>query len=265
MCIVVYKPKEIKFPTEEVLRTCFENNPDGAGFMYPSKDGVHIHKGFMSFKEFDKAIAPFKDKQIPMVMHFRISTHAGITPEMTQPFPVTNKTRKLKALDSVARVGVAHNGIISMTSDATKISDTALFIKRYMSMLVKDGKYYKDKRIAEMINKMIGSKMAVLSKDGHVELIGKGWERGEDGMWYSNDTYLPWDWETYYKGLSKGYKDYYNYYNDYFDTDDGEAPWELSKEEREEWREYRDTCEMRSATDGASCYGCVYEEACMSV
>ena len=263
MCIIVYKPKDNKFPTNETLKTCFENNPDGAGFMYPARDGVHIRKGFMTYKDFKKAVKPFKDKNIPMIFHFRISTHAGITPEMTQPFPLTSKTKKLKALESTARVGVAHNGIISLTSDAKSISDTALFIKKYLTLLIRDPKYYKDPKIAKIIDKLIGSKMAVLSRDGHVELIGSGWELGEDGIWYSNDSYKPWDWRSYYKGLySDPYYDY-GWYN--FAYEDGDAPWELSEEERKEWEEYRETCEMRSATDGASCYGCEYEEMCMAV
>ena len=257
MCIIVYKPKEVNFPTEDTLKTCFYNNPDGAGFMYPSKDGVHIRKGFMTYEEFARAIEPIKNKQIPVVMHFRISTHAGITPEMTQPFPVTNKTRKLKALESVARVGVAHNGIISMTSDARKISDTALFIKRYMSLLVKDAKYYKDGRIPEMLAKLIDSKMAVLGKDGHVELIGKGWTHGDDGAWYSNTSYMPWDWKSYYRGTGM-------YAYDWFDDGDT-APWEMTEDEAEDWIRFREECDDRRNSDGASCYGCEYEEFCLAV
>lgn len=260
MCVIAYKPRDVKFPSDETLKTCFENNPDGAGFMYPSKDGVHIKKGFMTYKDFAKAVKPFKNTKMPMVFHFRITTHGGTTQEMTQPFPVTGKTRKLKALESVSRVGAAHNGIIQMTSDATTISDTALFIKRYMSMLIRDAEYYKDHRIKEMIDEMIGSKMAVLSKDGHVELIGSGWIHADDGLWYSNNSYKPWSWKDYYKGTK-----YTPYGYDYWFGNDDVAPWEMTPQEEEDWIEWKEYCQERIDSDGASCYGCDCEKYCMAV
>ena len=278
MCIIAYKPMNVNFPSNETLRTCFYNNPDGAGFMYPSKDGVHIHKGYMTFEEFNKALAPLKKKNIPVVMHFRITTHGGTSPQMTQPFPCTSKTRKLKKLDSLARVGIAHNGIIGMTRDAKKISDTALFIKRYASYLIKDADYYKDERITQMIEEMIGSKMAILSKDGHVEILGKGWEHTKDGMWYSNGSYEPWDLKNPKKSAYAyyGWDDWYDltgsYYGNMYGEEDLYDPKEsdtfedvsdeLKENEIEDWTEWRDSCEDRMGTQGMACYGCPYESYC---
>lgn len=269
MCIIAYKPINVSFPSNDTLKTCFENNPDGAGFMYPAEDGVHIHKGFMTFKSFKKAIAPLRNKNIPVVMHFRITTHGGTSPEMTQPFPCTSKTKKLKKLDSLSRVGIAHNGIIDMTRDAKEISDTALFIKRYASFLIKDANYYKDERIPRMIEEMMGSKMAILSKDGHVEILGKGWKHTDDGMWYSNDSYEPWNWRDYYKSFKKGmyaydWDDYYD--QDWYDPKKSDTYSDLSKEMKEEdieeWMIWRDGCQDRIDSQGMACYGCPYENEC---
>lgn len=276
MCIIAYKPIDVNFPTNETLKTCFENNPDGAGFMYPSEDGVHIHKGFMTFNEFNKALAPLKKKNLPVVMHFRITTHGGTSPEMTQPFPCTSKTKKLKKLVSLSRVGIAHNGIIDMTRDAKSISDTALFIKRYASFLIKDSEYYRDERIARMIEEMIGSKMAILSKDGHVEILGKGWTHTDDGMWYSNTSYEPWDWKSYYKGYNSKDKNCYGYYDwddwydemgkDWYDPKESDTykdlSGELSEQEAEDWMIWRDECQDRIDSQGMACYGCPYENEC---
>ena len=49
--------------------------------------------------------------------HFRISTQAGVSPEMTHPFPLSNRPARLRKLDLRCRVGVAHNGVIRLTSD----------------------------------------------------------------------------------------------------------------------------------------------------
>jgi len=286
MCIIVYKPAGVKFPNDEIIENCFNHNSHGAGFMYPASDGVHIHKGFMSLKDFNEGIKPYKYlTDTPIVMHFRISTHAGVIPEMTQPFPVTSKTKKLKRLDTMGQVGVAHNGVISMTNDAKTISDTALFIKRYMSYLIKDSEYYKDPRIAEMIEQMIGSKMAVLSTDGHCELLGSGWQE-DGGIWYSNTTYK--SYKSYsFQGKSAAYQgsNYYggyygssygNYYGSKYqiwdDDDYDDYNWEgyldsktwdsyleksnLSPEEEDMYYDLREECEDRIATKGASCYAC---------
>lgn len=293
MCIIVYKPAGVKFPNNEIIENCFNHNSHGAGFMYPDKDGVHIHKGFMSLEDFKEGIRPYKYlTDLPMVMHFRISTHAGVVQEMTQPFPISPKTKKLKRLDSVSKVGVAHNGVISMTNDAKEISDTALFVKRYMSFLIKDYDYYKNPRIPEMIEGMIGSKMAILSADGHCELLGNGWTES-DGIWYSNTSY-----KTYktYASYSKSTKDkssfhvgeVYDYqaylgwggeasrssYYDYADPYETEYDpknfgyidddtWDflaskgtLSPEEEDFYFDLREECQERKATDGASCYTC---------
>lgn len=288
MCIIVYKPAGVNFPNNEIIENCFNRNSHGAGFMFPASDGVHIHKGFMSLKDFTDGIKPYKYlKDTPIVMHFRISTHAGVIPEMTQPFPVTQKTKKLKSLDSVSQIGVAHNGIISMTNDAKEISDTALFVKRYMSFLIKDAGYYKNPRIPEMIEAMIGSKMAILSADGHCELLGSGWTESE-GIWYSNSTYktykpttssynkpfrseagkiynyqsyLGWGgdaYDPYYSYTTKGY-----YEDDYNDGYIDEDLWEyyiskstLNREEEDFYFDLREDCEDRITTNGDSCLRC---------
>lgn len=286
MCIIVYKPAGVNFPNNEIIETCFNHNSHGAGFMYPDSEGVHIHKGFMSLKDFNDGIKPYKYlKNVPIVMHFRISTHAGVIPEMTQPFPVTSKTKKLKRLDTVSQVGVAHNGIISMTSDAKEISDTALFVKRYMSFLIKDAEYYKNPRIPEMIEAMIGSKMAILSADGNCELLGSGWTES-DGVWYSNTTYKTYtptyiketkypfrekssnvySYQNYLGWGGDAYDPYYGYGSTYDDYDDGyidNKTWDkyidkcdLSPEEQEFYFDLREDCEERMQTGGAACYAC---------
>ena len=57
---------------------------------------------------------------------------------MTHPFPLSNRLPYMKALDVECRCGVAHNGIIRLTSDRSQreYSDTALFIAQYMARML---------------------------------------------------------------------------------------------------------------------------------
>lgn len=201
---------------------------------------------------------------------------------MTQPFPLTSKTRKLRSTDTISRIGVAHNGIINMTNDAKTMSDTALFIKRYMSFLIKDVEYYRNEKYLDIIETLIGSRMAILSSDGHCELLGHGWKL-DDGVWYSNESYKSYSRRSYTK---TNWKDWYGYYDGYgYDYDDDETElkgyldidtWNqiamssieedaMSEEELDEWIDFRENCQDRIDTVGASCYACSYVSSCYAI
>ena len=45
MCIAIYSLKGTDIPSEDILKTCFLNNPDGAGFAFNKGGKVHIVKG----------------------------------------------------------------------------------------------------------------------------------------------------------------------------------------------------------------------------
>lgn len=197
MCVIAYKPKGLPFPEERYLMNCFDNNPDGAGFMSIHDGKVYGCKGLMTYREFKKGLDWMRGitgDSVPYVMHFRIATQ-GFTKGCTHPFPLTDKLPKMKKLSWDSDVGIAHNGILQLTSDGNKnYSDTMLFIKEYLSLIVDSPKWYKNKHKKELIEKLItGSRLAILDKTGHCELMGKGWECAPDGTWYSNGT---WEWSS---------------------------------------------------------------------
>jgi len=192
MCIIVYKPMGECNPSWKTLKTCFENNPDGCGFMYAENNAVHIHKGFMSWRKFKTAFKPYKNRtDLPIVMHFRITTNGATSPQNCHPFPLSENVGELKELDFDCNVGIAHNGIISLTSYATKISDTMEFIRKYADCIITSPTWYYNANAGKLLGEIIKSKMLVLSNDGHGEIVGSGWSH-EDGVWYSNTTYMPW-------------------------------------------------------------------------
>ena len=117
MCIICVSKSGVRQPTEQELYTMFVNNPHGAGYMVARHGMVTVSKGYMDFDEFLNAVRRehFTEKD-SVVYHFRISTQAGVNPEMTHPFPLSNRLGRMKKLDTNCRIGVAHNGIIRLTS-----------------------------------------------------------------------------------------------------------------------------------------------------
>ena len=211
MCIIVSKPKGIAMPDKATLRTCFDNNPDGAGMMFVSKGKVNIIKGLMNFKDFydhlmklDK-IHNFKNKSL--VMHFRISTGGNVDAGNCHPYPISCNEKDLRKTYISTDLGMAHNGIISMYSRKHQVlNDTQMFIKDCVSV-IKDAKndFYTDYRCMSLLEDIAGSKLCFLDSNENIYYVGKFVE--DNGIMYSNTTYMPW---TYYP-RSYGY-DYTYYY-----------------------------------------------------
>lgn len=192
MCIIVVKPRN-KTIKEETFKNCFDNNPDGCGFMYVKKGMVYGKKGIMSYKEFLR-----EQKRIPkdvnVVYHFRISTHGGVVPQLTHPFPLASSFEKMHKLEWWNEYGVVHNGIFTRVKAPEGESDTEVFISNVLKPLQELSKIKQnsliDKYYDDIIESAVGtSKLAIMDKTGFVRMYGNGWINGEDGCYYSNSTY----------------------------------------------------------------------------
>lgn len=188
MCVIVYKPEGKALPSMADLRRCFEANPDGAGFMWPAGGWVHIRKGFMDWDGFYKAISKRDFTGVPLVIHFRITTQGGVQEGLTHPFPVTGEYGAMRSLMQKARCGLAHNGVIALTSDGARDhSDTMRFVKDFAHPLLKaKGFWDPDGTISQGLGKIAyGSRLAIMTADGSVRLTGE-WHERADGCMYSN-------------------------------------------------------------------------------
>lgn len=207
MCIIVYKPTGIENPSWNTLNRCFNYNPHGAGFMYAEDGKVHIQKGFMTWNQFKKAFKPFKNRtDLPIVCHFRITTHGETEKGLCHPFPVSSNRYELKATKSVADIAIAHNGCISLTNNPGEgMSDTSEFVRKYANIIITNPMWYHNANANKMLAEIIKSKMLVLSNDGHGEVVGDGWFE-EDGVMFSNDTYKDYNWyfDDYGNGWYEG-------------------------------------------------------------
>lgn len=220
MCVIAAKPQNVPMPTEDTLETMWYNNPDGAGFMYPKDGKVQIRKGYMTWDSFKKALDDTRKivdlDKVPVVLHFRITTHGGTKPENCHPFPVTDSIGLLKKKKLSAKLGVAHNGIIDITP-RKGISDTMEYIISQLGPLQKAvPRFYKNEHLMEMISNAIDSKMVFMNGEGKIYTIGNFIEDG--GIKYSNSTYKTWRYsKSLYYGCMDDDEDPYSYtrYKDY--------------------------------------------------
>lgn len=183
-------------PDRKIIKMCWLNNPDGAGYMYPSNNQVIIKKGFMKFDEFYKNLMydyMRYSKDTDFVLHFRISTQGGVNKQCCHPFPLSRKMEDLKCTRARSPIGIAHNGIIDLTSEGyyarntITYSDTMKFITDYLSLIIKDRLFYEDQDTLDLIERLADSKLAIMDSTGHTTLIGEF--KKDNGIYYSNEYY----------------------------------------------------------------------------
>lgn len=215
MCIIVSKEKGVNLPSKEILKRCFDYNNDGAGLMFVDKGRVNIVKGFMTFKGFYEYLTKldkvYNLKEKALVMHFRISTAGNVDSGNCHPYPVSFKKGDLRSTCIQTHLGMAHNGIINMYSRGDgDLNDTQTFIQKVvMPLYTLNKEFYKNESIMNMLDDFAGSKLCFLDSNENIYYVGKFIE--DDGVMYSNTSYMPY---TYYP---TAYGCYDSYYDDYYD------------------------------------------------
>lgn len=218
MCIAIYKPSGISVPSNETLKLCFENNPDGAGYMYAFNNKVYIEKGLMTFKKFKSSLKKTIKKvgditNIPFVFHFRISTQGGVQKGLCHPFPVCGSYDTMKKLSQTCDMAIAHNGVIDFASSYSvkNHNDTMEFTKNVVNNIIGNTNFnfYESKSITNCISYLLGTnRVVILDKLGHATTFGDWVE--DNGVFYSNTSYKEVktkisNWKTYYDYDDYGY------------------------------------------------------------
>ena len=220
MCIIVAKRKGLELPTKEILKNCFNYNSDGAGIMFNDGNQVFIEKGFMDFNSFYSRLEAL-DKEFNLVnsdlaLHFRISTSGNVDQGNCHPYPISTETSQLRNLSLVTDIGMAHNGVIRKHIPETRsiLNDTQTFIKNFVYNMYSSNKEFLTVGAnIKALEEEAGSKLCFITKD-NMYIIGKFIEE-TNGILYSNDTYLSYDYGW-------GYEDYSVDF-DYFDMFDIEG------------------------------------------
>ena len=227
MCIIIAKDKIGRLPTDDELKTSFEYNDDGAGFMYVDNGNVVIDKGYMTYDSFIKHYKAllikynnFENKSL--VIHCRIGTSGRNTKGNTHPYPITDSIEKLKTRHlSREKIGIAHNGIIRGYGTATGLNDTQEYISKVLYPLyIHYEEFYKNEDILYQIERATNSKFAILDNTDTIYYIGDFID--DNGLNFSNDTYERklYQYQSYYDWFDKAYNnqkeiDNYNDYDDY--------------------------------------------------
>lgn len=254
MCIIAIKPPHHKMIDESIIETMFQNNPDGSGYMYSYNNKVHIEKGFMTLKELLNSLDSLKKKvnieEIPLILHFRISTSGKTDGATCHPFPITSDLNALRKTHVITNLGMAHNGVIYDFEEKKSIySDTQLFVNKCVSYLYDiNPKFLHDDRTEKMLEPIInGSRLAFLDRHGNIYRYGDWCEN--DGIFYSNEGYIPWT-SRYYHYDSNYYDNYY-YGDDYYCYGDDEQELRILEklEAYEEITDYNDICFIRTMYD----------------
>jgi len=183
MCVIIYKPKKA-YITRETLSECWDENPDGGGFMYSKNNVLQVHKGFMSFRKFYKQYRKCEnDNDSNFVIHFRIATSGLIDSNNSHPFYV-NKS-----------LGFVHNGILNCVDvpEKSNRSDTAIFNETVLKKLPKT--FLKQKAyhiMLESIARQQCSKFAFMDNKGTCYIFNECAGVWQDGIWFSNQRHK-WD------------------------------------------------------------------------
>ena len=188
MCVICVSAAGKRLPTPSEIESMFNHNPHGAGLMYVRDRKVFIAKGFMDVSALLYAIRYLRLSEVePVIFHFRLATAGGICPELTHPFPLSKDIRLLKTLDLACSVGIAHNGVIPCNLPGIYvqgISDTAMYIKRYMVNRIINRRDLENKTVMTMIERETNSKWAFLDSSGLIATIGNFIE--SDNLLFSN-------------------------------------------------------------------------------
>ena len=224
MCVIVYSPKGIDAPTEELIRQMFLENPDGAGFAWNGADGkVKYRKGFMKVEDLLQALEPLdKWKNTNLAIHFRIGT-AGENDEYTcHPFKISNKYKDLRELEGEGPV-LFHNGIMGKGGIVDKnSSDTQDFVVAFSPMIEKFNKSKaRDAAISEYTK---GNKLLIMYNNNKVKMFGN-WEKDGD-LFVSNKNY------KYI--MPKNTYAWYDQYNYRYYEGDYDKWWKEKDKEKEE-------------------------------
>ena len=179
MCIIILKPKNKPFPSEETFMECFFNNPDGIGIGWNDGIRTHIKKGFMTFSHFmeyiDQRSIELIDKDV--MIHFRYATHGNIDNKSCHPF-VIDRNYPLKYTGN--KTIIAHNGIIHGKEFIKKdLSDTMVLVQK----INKKGLNHRS------IKPILQSGKFIIMSPNKITIYGNFIE--DNGIFYSNDTYKP--------------------------------------------------------------------------
>lgn len=184
MCVAIYKPIGLELD-RETLKNCFITNPDGCGFSYIEEETGEIR--IQKFMELAPFLTAYEEKQTrylntsPFLVHFRIKTHGQKDLDNCHPFLIDSEHVFI------------HNGVIRNVPDCPdkKKSDTRMFKELFLRKL--PAGWFGNTAVHDLIEEYIGSfsKLAIMNREGVVELYNESKGSWKEGVWFSNLLWEP--------------------------------------------------------------------------
>lgn len=165
MCVIIAVPAGVQLPGVEELKSAFQANPDGAGFVTKSE-----HYKCMYFSTFYRHLKKRKIDEA-CIIHFRYATHGSVSLKNCHPF-------------YKGGVWFAHNGVLPLPSVNDRTDSYLYFTETVWPAMRKYG--YKSDQVKTELTLMANryhSKFATL-KNGELCLYGDFIK--QNGVYYSN-------------------------------------------------------------------------------
>ena len=218
MCIAIVKPSGSPLPKREILKICFKNNPDGAGFAYNRNGKNYIHKGYFTFADFYNALTKCRiKKEESALIHFRVATHGNIDKQTCHPFLITGCFNDMK-LTHIRTYGnvMIHNGMLSFHLNDETISDSMMLAKQLYKLDLNKAENRTFIELALRNNdKKKMNRLAILYSNNKTDIFGfkEPWDL-VNGCYFSN--------KSYEKTFTRGFKSVTNNSDDKLDYDENE-------------------------------------------
>jgi len=162
------------------IENSFQNNYDGAGMAWIESGKIKTYKTMNDLTEFMQTYKKIrKFNALPILLHFRISTHGKTNILNVHPFLIGDK------------MAMIHNGMIDFPLINKDLSDTHNFAMMLSRLSEPDQIMNPSSFESRYIQDICGnhSKMVFLSSDGEYQIINENKGHWIGDTWYSNSTY----------------------------------------------------------------------------
>lgn len=208
MCLAINIPKgtELKW---DLLETAYENNSDGFGLMYFTKDyGIHVHKIVpKTWQDVKDVLLKYEYvlKSTNLALHFRWRTHGAINEANSHPYTILSKEQDGRD------VMLVHNGTITNAPEFdSTMSDTWHFIEYFLKPIVKANACMLDtdngrKALAALMDKFSqGDRFILMDGNTRQTILVNGLNKNSEWpeVWLSNTYSLRRTTSYYYQGGS---------------------------------------------------------------
>lgn len=189
MCLAIYQSLGAQTPVTRLVEAA-RSNPDGFGYAFV-RNSLKTGRPFIQVEKFlkfdDRAIEQYMHDvntygdDSPFLIHFRMTTHGGVSIKNVHPFTMK---------DGGAMI---HNGIIDNPIDEPQgMSDTRFFVRRFIDTLPESWQW--DQVLVTAVARyadVYWNKLVFLWPDRSYLIMGEDKGHWDDGVWYSNKSYLP--------------------------------------------------------------------------